>query len=227
VARGFPRECPNDLVEEYQRADPELVLDSKMTWPKRVVIIVLLICFYSPAFFSLLYPSVGFWPLLGAVLLLFPLLGFSVEALVRLRWKQFAVFVVVWLSIVLPLTNVAPQPKAWMTSLGFFVKTRLAGDYLSSCRLTEFIENEVKQTIGVCHGFDRGQMFDFVVYDTTGELMLPVSQRTPEWSRVISKAVAPAVVSIEDPAYPLFGHYYVVELTILQLPEPEPDDSIK
>jgi hypothetical protein len=224
----YDRECPNDVVEEYQHADRELVLDSKMTWPKRVVIIVLLICIYSPAFFSLLYPPVGFWPLLGA-LLLFPLLGFSIEALVRLRWKQLGVFTVVWLLIVLPFSDVAPQPKIWMIRLGFFVKTRLVGDYLSGCRQTEFTENEVKQTIGVCDGFDSGQIFDFVVYDTTGELMLPVSQRTPEWSRVMSKAVAPAVVSIEDPAYPLFGHYYVVELTMLQLPEPEPepDDSIK
>jgi hypothetical protein len=226
VLYGLPEDVPNDLVE-YQHADRELVLDGKMTWPKCVVIIVLLICFYSPAFFSLLYPSVGFWPLLGAALLLFPLLGFSVEALVRLRWKQLGVFAVVWLLIVLPFSNVAPQPKIWMIRLGFFVKTMLAGDYLSGCRLSEFTENEVKQTIGVCDGFDSGQIFDFVVYDTTGELMLPVSQRTPEWSRVMSKAVAPAVVSIEDPAYPLFGHYYVVELTMLQLPEPEPDDSIK
>jgi hypothetical protein len=218
---------PERLVEEYHHADRELVLDGKMTWPKRVVIIVLLICFYSPAFFSFLYPSVGFWPLLVAALLLFPLLGFSVEALVRLRWKQLAVFAIVWLLIVLPFTNVGPQPRDWVRTLGFFVNTRLAGDYLSACRLTEFTEKEIKQTIGVCEVFYREQFYDFVVYDTTGELMLPVAQRTSEWTQAVLKGVNVAVVSKERPASRLFGRYYDVPLALSEVPEPDPDNSMK
>jgi hypothetical protein len=198
-----------------------------MTWPKRIVIIALLLCSYGDIFFSYLYPPVVLWLLLATAVLLFPLLVFSLEALIGLRWRLLAFLAVLWLLVVLPFTNVDPQPRDWVRNLGFFVKTMLVDDYLSGCHLTEFTENGVKQTIGVCDVFDRGQIFDHVVYDTTGELMLPISQRTPEWVQAMSHAVARAVVSEEHPAFSLFGHYYAVPVTILDLPEPESDGSVK
>ena len=85
------------------------------------------------------------------------------------------------------------------------------------CQLTEFIENGVKQTAGRCDGFDRGLYFEHIIYDTTGEFMLPTSQRTPEWNRVMAGATVKAVLSKERPAYHLFGNYYCVIVDILDL----------
>jgi hypothetical protein len=200
-----------------------------MTWPQRLVIIVLLLCNYGIAFSSFLYRPVTLWLFLATAVLLFPLFVFSLEALIRRRWRALPLFAVVWLLVFLPETSVDPQPRDWARTLGFFVKTRLVNDYRSGCHLTDFTENDVRQTIGVCEVLDEwgGQFFNYVVYDTTGELMLPVSQRTPEWAQAASQGVAAAVVSEEHPAYPLFGHYYAVPLTILQLPQPGSDGSVK
>jgi hypothetical protein len=198
-----------------------------MTWPKRMVIVGLLLCGYGDIFFSFLYPPAIFWLLPMAAVLLFPLFVFSLEAVIGLRWRLLAIFAVVWLLVLLPFTNVEPQPRDWVRNLGFFVKTSLVDDYLSGCRLTQFIENRVKQTIGVCEVFDRGQIFDLVMYDTTGESILPIAQRTPEWMQAVSQGVAKAIVADELPAISLFGHYYTVRLTILQLPQPGSDGSIK
>ena len=57
--------------------------------------------------------------------------------------------------------------------------------------------------------------------------MLPVAQRTPEWTQAVSKAVNVAVVSKERPASRLFGHYYDVPLALSEVPEPDPDNSMK
>ena len=65
--------------------------------------------------------------------------------------------------------------------------------------MTEFVENQLKQTFGVCEAFDRGQIFDYVVYDTTGKSTLPISQRTPEWVQVVSQGVVKTMVSEELP----------------------------
>ncbi len=79
-----------------------------------------------------------------------------------------------------------------------------------SCRLTEFVENGIKQTVGYCRGFDHGTHIIEVVYDTTGEFILPVSQRTPEWKRAMSEVLSPPVVSEEGRARRMFGNYYSV-----------------
>jgi hypothetical protein len=108
-------------------------------------------------------------------------------------------------------------PQEWLRVLGFYVRTRLVDDYLSRCRLTEFTENGFKQTAGSCEGFDRGLFFEDIVYDTTGEFMRPVSQRTPEWEHVMSGATVKEVLSKERRAYRLFGNYYCVEIDLLDL----------
>jgi hypothetical protein len=81
--------------------------------------------------------------------------------------------------------------------------------------LTDFIEKGVKQTVGECEasGVVYGPIADVVFYDTTGELALPISQRTPEWKDAMWHYPAKKVLRDgEDRAEPLFGNFYRVEI---------------
>jgi hypothetical protein len=50
------------------------------------------------------------------------------------------------------------------------------------------------------------------VYDTTGEFVLPVSQRSPEWKQAMSEATDTheEIESRENGAYHLYGKFYAV-----------------
>jgi hypothetical protein len=143
---------------------------------------------------------------LVSLVFLIPLLIFSGEAMYGRHWKLVAIFAIIWCLVGLPfLTSSVPY---WLSSQGFRFLTLLDRDYRSRCRLTDFVENNVTQTAGFCEGFDRGDNLDFVVYDTTGEFLLPVSQRSPEWKQVMSVATEKSLVSKENRASRLFGNYY-------------------
>jgi hypothetical protein len=144
-------------------------------------------------------PSVAAWLFVMGLTLLIPLFVFSLAAMLKLRWKLISIFAIVWVLLVAPFVGFN-APLRWMGGFGFQLRTLLAQNYLSGCRLTEFVENGVKQTVGFCRAFDRGTHFDVVVYDTTGEFVLPASQRTPEWKQAMSVAASRLVVSEEDRA---------------------------
>jgi hypothetical protein len=142
-----------------------------------------------------------------SVVFAIPLVVFSLQALFRRRWKLMSIYALVWVLLCVPFTRYS-GPHHWLRVLGFYVHTRLVGDYLSICQLTEFVENGVKQTAGVCGGFNRSESIDGIIYDTTGEIMQPVSQRTPEWERAMESVILREVVMSERPAEPLFGKCY-------------------
>jgi len=108
-------------------------------------------------------------------------------------------------------------PRYWLRGQGFHVSVLLTNDYLSGCKLTEFDENGTKQTLGYCGGEDRGSYFDYIVYDTTNESTLPVSQRSSEWKRLMAKATEQGVESTENSTYHLFGNFYAAAVSIYEL----------
>lgn len=112
-----------------------------------------------------------------------PLLVVSLEAVFRLRWKWIATFLAAWLIIVPPLFGFSTL-SIWLGAQGFHLHSLLVQNYLARCRLTEFVENGVKQSAGFCQGIDEGAYFAMIVYDTSGQVILPVAQRTPEWKQV-------------------------------------------
>ena len=184
-----------------------------LTWSERITIIVILLAAYAPFFLYFLVPSEALFLCLLVVNIVFaiPLAVFSLQELFHLRWKLISIFVLVW--VLLCLSFIGPSvPRDWVRVSGFYVRTRLVDAYRSGCHATEFIENGVKQMAGGCEGFDRGQFFEDIVYDTTGEFMRPVSERTEEWKRVMSGATVKAVLSKEHRAYHLFGNYYCVHI---------------
>lgn len=154
------------------------------------------------------------WLFFADLLFLIPLACLSIEALFYRNKKLSIVFALTWLLLVLPFVGV-PETREWLRTLGFYARTRLVSDYLAQCRLSDFVENGVKQTAGFCEGFDRGDYFDYVVYDTTGEFIMPASKRTPEWKKVLSVATEEATLERDRTAYHLFGNYYAVVVGLL------------
>lgn len=188
----------------------------RMTWPKSIVIIVVLFGLYGVDFLYFLLPDAALFSLamIGLVFWI-PLFFHSLEALFKLRWKLISIFAIVWLLLSLRFLGVW-APTGWLHGQGFRVHILMAKDYPSGCKLTEFVEKNGKQMVGFCEGFDRGNYFDFIVYDTTGEFVLPLAQRSPEWKRAMSKATEEGI-ELKQNAYHLFGNFYAVSMEVSEL----------
>jgi hypothetical protein len=143
-------------------------------------------------------------------------------ALILRRWKSVALYcaALAWLFFVPPP---ATKPFHWLVVQGFRIHASPVKDYLSKCRLVEFVENGVNQTVGICQGADMGSYIRSVYYDTTGELALPSSERTPEWKLAIRPfASNKAFVNSDPHARHLINSFY--ELSTL-LREFDGDDG--
>lgn len=193
-----------------------LVLGENMKWFRGISIAVPLLDAYGGMFCYFFAPTALVWLFFAALLFLIPLICLSVEALFYRNKKLSIVFALTWLLLVLPYVGV-PETREWLRVLGFYAKTKLVSDYSSRCRLSDFVENGVVQTAGFCQSFDRGDYFDYIVYDTTGEFILPASERTPEWKRVMAAATEEATVGRDRTAYHLFGNYYAVVVGVLDM----------
>ncbi len=187
-----------------------------MTWPKCVVVFMVLFGPYGSAFLYFLLPGFVLWLFLAGVVCLIPMFAFSLAALFRLRWRLISILSAVWTLLALPFLGVV-GPLGWLFGQGFHVSNLLTGDYPSQCRLSEFVEGGVKQTIGFCRSFDRGDYFDYIVYDTTGEFLLPVSDRSVEWKSEMSKATEEGLESKEGRAHHLHGNFYHVYVPINEM----------
>ncbi len=186
-----------------------------MTWPKCVVIFIALFGLYGAEFLYFLLPNADLWLVMAGLVCWIPLFVFSLVALFRRRWKLVSIFRRV--GVAFPCRSrrlgTAPLAKGPRLHLG----TLLNKEFLPKCRLWEFVENGTTQAVGYCGGHDRGNFFDYIVYDTTNEFTLPVSQRSSEWKRLIGKASEQGVESREQPTYHLFGNFYATSVAIYEL----------
>jgi hypothetical protein len=183
----------------------------RLTWPIGAVIFVVLFGLYGSDFFYFLLPNVMLWLVLVGGACAVPLAILTFLALLRFRWRLIPIFVIVWALLSLRFFGVW-APTEWLNVQGFRVGNLLTQGYPAGCSHLEFIENGIKQTLGLCRGFDRGDHFDFIVYDKTGEFVLPASRRSPEWKQAMSEATNTheELESRENPAYRLYGDFYVV-----------------
>ena len=133
--------------------------------------------------------------------------------LFRLRWNDVAIFFGIWAVVLLPLYGIK-APLRWLRVEAFRIHASPIEEYLSRCRLIEFVENGTKQALGRCDylGIGGEAVLD-VFYDTTGEFVLPVSQRTPEWKAAMWHfSPHQVLINAEGRAERLFGNFY--EITI-------------
>jgi hypothetical protein len=187
-----------------------------MTPLKYVLIIVVLLGPYALSFLSYLLPTLSCWFNWTFLACWIPLFFFSISALFRRKWKAVAIFSATWALASLPFIEIKPvaEIRFWLFVQGFRIHASPVEDYLSKCRLTEFIERGVKQKVGECEASGSSDTVVYVVfYDTTGELALPVSQRTAEWKDAMWDYPPRGVLRDGgDRAEPLFGNFYLVAI---------------
>ena len=92
------------------------------------------------------------------------------------------------------------------------IESGSSGRHLSRCKLIEFVENDARQKVGVCERLPLGRGDNLtIIYDTTGELALPASRRTPEWTKAMVRfSPGRYFTEAEDRARHLFGNFYEV-----------------
>jgi hypothetical protein len=190
----------------------------KMTYIKYLLAIVVAAGWYAMPFLSYSLPIHAVWPAVIFFACWIPLLFFSLSALFRRNWKAVAVFSATWVLALLPLLEVEPvvRFRFWLYVQGFRIHTSPLEDYLSGCRLTEFVEQGTKQTVGECE-LDGDAVYDdfvyVVFYDTTGEIALPLSQRTPEWMDAMYHYSPKKVLrESQDRAEHLNGSFYRIRI---------------
>ena len=137
----------------------------------------------------------------------------------RRDWKAIAIFEATWALAVPSFVGYGPLEHAqfWFLAQGFRIHAAPVGDYLSKCKLVEFVEKGTRQTVGDCEssGLSYANVNYVVFYDTTGEIASPRTQRTPEWSDAISYYGArKALIEGQDRAEKLFGNFYRVTIDI-------------
>jgi hypothetical protein len=143
------------------------------------------------------------------------LLVLFLQALWRRRWQELAILSAILAVVFLPYYG-APPPLRWLYVRGFRIHASPLEDYLARCRLIAFVENGVEQKLGRCESFDTpGNVTVCIFYDTSGEFVLPVSQRTPEWKAAMSHFSPRAVLlEKEGRASHLTGHFYEIDIYV-------------
>lgn len=180
---------------------------------KYVLLVAVLIVWIAAPLLSFSFPILSdrlAWAYLACLVALFFLF---LRALLRRRWKELAILCAIFGVVLLPYYN-SELSFRWLYVHAFRVHVAPVEDYLTRCKLLPFVENGVGQKLGRCESFDAGG--DTVVqafYDTTGEFVLPASQRTPEWKLAMSHFSPHAVLLEKDNRaqclfWKFLRHYY-------------------
>ena len=138
----------------------------------------------------------------------------SFGVLLARRWRAVAIFASAWVWLFFGPSDGPGETYFWFIRQGFRFHARPVEEYMSRCKLTDFVENGVKQSVGFCEGRDEGSFISSVFFDTTGELGLPRSRRTPEWNEAISPFIPKEVLADEGRARHLFGSFYRVDIRL-------------
>ena len=142
------------------------------------------------------------------------LLFLFVGVVYRLWWKEFAIYLAILAVVLLPLYQARlgiDLSLRWLYVIGFRIHASPLEQYLSRCHLIRFSENGREQSVGKCETLPSLSSEEYVVvfYDSTGELMLPISQRTPEWTAAMRQAGEGfTLAETEGRAFYMYGNFY-------------------
>lgn len=185
-----------------------VVFRSLVTWLRCAVIATAVLGFYGSEFvYFLSYPLFG-WLQWISDWSLIPLFILSLEALFRFRWKWIATFAIAWGLLFLFNLDIE-APIHWLNGQGFHIYSRLDGNYLSKCRVTDFLDDSGnQQSVGLCETLNRGTICHYVLYDTAAQYALPPRQRTPKWKQAVASVTHPSR-DMSD-ALHLYGSFYEI-----------------
>jgi hypothetical protein len=182
---------------------------------KYVLLIVALASWFGVRPLRFSFPDLADWLPIVYLACLLALFFLFFGALLFRRWKQVAILLVIWAMVLLPSYGPSELPR-WVYVEAFRHHISPIEQYLSRCKLIEFVENDVKQKVGVCERLRLpGDGTLTVIYDTTGQLALSVSQRTPQWTKAMGRfSPARVFTELEGRANHLFGNFYEVLIPI-------------
>jgi len=149
-----------------------------------------------------------------------PLLVFFLGALFRRRWKMPALFAATFGLLYLFFTDAGQPFRFWLIAQGFRIHAGSIDNYLSRCRLTKFSEKGTAQAVGDCEwsGMDSAPVDYVVFYDTTDEIALRTTQRSPEWYDAMWHYPPKALLRDGAPrAERMVGHFYRIHVLAEEL----------
>lgn len=97
------------------------------------------------------------------------------------------------LVIIQAVGMIETRTSAGLIGFGFRIHASPVEQYLATCRMFDFTESGEKHVVGECEGqayepgFPPGLGYLTVIYDPTGNLLKPASERSPEWKRAFDK----------------------------------------
>ena len=191
---------------------------------KYLLFIAIPIIWVVDAFLTYPAPITAYWLIWLYVACVLALFFLFLGALFRRRWKEVAIFCVIGPVALLPYLGLNVSFR-WFYVEGFRFHASPIDRYLSQCKLIEFFEKDTKQKVGVCERQGLpGYGVLTVIYDTTGELELPASQRTPEWTKAMVRfSPGKVFTQSEGRAERLFGNLYEIAVQ-LEEEEGAPDE---
>jgi hypothetical protein len=185
----------------------------RMKWWKYALVVIALTSWLATLLLDLI-SSYADWPLIYiSAACLFALSFFTVAALVRRRWRELAIVSLPVVVIVLPVLGVT-TPAHCLRVVGFRIYASPIESYRSGCTLHEFVDDDgTKQQVGQCHSVR--QMFGdhiTVIYDTTGQFVLPVERRTAAWQSAVMWHLSAGtfLARNNDGRSRIFGNFYAV-----------------
>lgn len=184
-----------------------------MARTKWAVVIIALLSPYALPFLNYPLPRFCYWIVWIASACWILMFLFFVSALLRRDRKPLAILSAAWVWVLLAFLGPMDEFRYWLSVQGFRIHASPLEDYLPTCRLTEFVEKGVKQTVGQCEasGVVYAPVATVVFYDTTGELALPAPQRTAEWRDAMWHYPPKAVLRDgEGRTELMFGNFYRV-----------------
>jgi 4-amino-4-deoxy-L-arabinose transferase-like glycosyltransferase len=144
---------------------------------------------------------------------LFVLFLLFLGSLFRRQLNEILIFIAVWAVVLFPFYG-SEAPFLWLRAEAFRIHTSPLEQYLSQCKLIEFVENGARQVLGRCDNLATGgeAVFD-VFYDSTGEFVLPVSQRSSEWKAAMSHfSPHEVLINAEGRAHKLSEKFYGITI---------------
>jgi hypothetical protein len=139
----------------------------------------------------------------------------ALSALIRRKWNAFATFSITLLAMCLPGFGLT-QPSDWLQATGFRIYASPIEEYLSRCRLVTFVEDGAEQKVGECESIATSSItWIIVIYDTTGQFVLPVARRTQGWKSAMGMLSSPKVFAeSEGRGSHIFGNFYSIVIRL-------------
>ena len=134
----------------------------------------------------------------------------ALSALIRRKWNTLAFFCIPFVVIFLHL------PGQWLRTTGFRIYASPIEEYLAQCRLVTFVEDGAEQKVGECESIATSSItWIIVIYDTTGQFVLPMARRTQGWKSAMGMLSSPKVFAeSEGRGSHIFGNFYSIVIRL-------------